>query len=103
MQIKSSIFKLDNTHKAEIRTEVANILIRAKPLQDNMLKKERQVLAKLKKDEDIIILEAGKGNTTVIMDRSEYNENLVNVLSDETTYRLLLKDPMKSHQAKTWG
>ena len=61
-EIESFIFKLDDTHKAEVRTEVANILKRARPPQDNMLKKERQVLTKLKKDKDIVILKADKGN-----------------------------------------
>ena len=32
---------MDDTHKADIRTEVTNILKQAKPPKDNMSKKER--------------------------------------------------------------
>ena len=56
----------------EIRTEVTNILNRAKPLKDNMTTTERKAIAELKKNDTIVILITEKGNTTVIMGQVSY-------------------------------
>ena len=34
------------------------------------------------------------------MDRSAYDEKINNMLNDETTYKMLTKDPMKSCETK---
>ena len=87
---------MSEIQKAEIRTEVANILKHTKPPKDNMTKTERKAIKELKKDNTIVILKADKGNTTVIMNKVIYEEKINNMLSDTTTYVLLNKDPMKS-------
>ena len=44
---------------------------------------------------DIMILKADKGNTTVILDRTEYDKKMIYMLNDKTTSKLLKKDPRK--------
>ena len=46
----------------------------------------------LSKDESIIILPANKGNITVILDRSEYQKKMLDMLN-EPTYRKLKRNP----------
>ena len=47
----------------------------------------------LKNNNDIMILNADKSNKTVIMNRSDYNTKILNLLSDNSTYIKLEKDP----------
>jgi hypothetical protein len=51
------------------------------------------VLQNLRKDKNIIITRADKGNATVIMNRREYEEKVLSLLSDGP-YKLLPKDPI---------
>ena len=65
-------------------------------------------LQELRKDKDIIILPADKGRATVVLDRTEYEEKIGKLLSDQKTYELLKKDPTTTvknkliNQLKTW-
>ena len=47
----------------------------------------------LKKNEDIVITKADKGDTTVIMDTSHLIELVHKHLNDTNTYQLLKSDP----------
>ena len=47
-----------------------------------------------------MILKADKGNTTVILDRTGYDEKMINMLNDKTTYKLRKKDPRKVCESK---
>lgn len=54
----------------------------------------------LRKNKDIVILKADKGNATVVMNRTDYDQKMQNMLQDANTYRLLPKDPAKSTETK---
>ena len=56
-----------------------------------MSKEERRTLRSLQKDDSIIILRADKGNKTVVMDRSEYDKKILDLLDDQHTYRSLIR------------
>ena len=43
----------------------------------------------------MVISKAGKGNTTVILDRNAYNKKLLTMSSDTSTYKELKRDPTK--------
>ena len=63
----------------------------------------RKAVRTLRNDENIVILPADKGNSTVVMDRTEYDRKLEEMLSDNT-YKKLDKDPtakIKRKVAKT--
>ena len=52
----------------------------------------------IKKREDIVIVEADKGNTTVVLDRDEYDDKLMTMLKDTTTYVELKRDPTQKNR-----
>ena len=53
----------------------------------------------LKKDSNIVILEADKGNATVVMDKEEY-ENKVQDILGKQPFRKLSRDPTKSYEKR---
>ena len=57
-------------------------------------------LKELKNDRDLVVLSADKVNAADIMDTLKYEDKMTNFLSDESTYRLLEKDPTPSLQRK---
>ncbi|XP_067216467.1 uncharacterized protein [Linepithema humile] len=44
---------------------------------------------------DLLFTRADKGNSTVVMKKSEYMEKMVDILSDTNTYQIVKKDPTK--------
>ena len=93
--IESGIRNLPDSSKSIIRSQVANILRSAKPPRCNLSADEINALRTLKKDSSIVIQPADKGNATVIMDRSSYEEKLDSLLSDNSIYEKLKRDPTK--------
>ena len=68
--------------------------------KDNIKKDHRRALRKLRDLEDEVILPADKGNATVVMKRSDYDEKMRGMLDDTTTYRKLPKDPTATQEAR---
>jgi hypothetical protein len=54
---------------------------------------ERQALQKLRNRTDLAILKADKGNSTVVLDRVEYDAKVMEILNDASTYEKLKADP----------
>ncbi len=50
-------------------------------------------MASIKRDQGIAILPASKGKATVVLDCDAYIQKAEQLLSDETTYKLLQSDP----------
>ena len=73
------------------RSKVSKILKSAKPPQRNITHEEEEALKELKKDESIVILKADKGNATIIMNATEYNDKINCLLSDNSVYSKLSK------------
>ena len=48
---------------------------------------------RLKTDENIVILPADKGRVTVIMDKTDYYDNMDTLVDDKQTYEELKRDP----------
>ena len=71
------------------RSKVVEILKRAKPPKPNLSKAEKRAMKELKQYDDIVILNADKGNSTVVMDKLEYDEKLLGLLSDSATYQVI--------------
>ena len=68
---------------------MVEILKRAKPPKPNLSKAEKRAMEELKQYNDIVILNADKGNNTVIMDKLEYDKKLLGLLSDSATYQVI--------------
>ncbi|XP_077535913.1 uncharacterized protein LOC144148203 [Haemaphysalis longicornis] len=61
---------------------------------------EKEAIKGLRNNASIAILPADKGNAVVILNRSEYNQKLMDLLSDGDTYAAMKKDPTTRLQAK---
>ena len=84
-----------------LRSEVVNILIKARPLKQNIGKGDRSLLKSLaKNDKNILILPADKGKATVIMDKCDYAAKLDKIVSDTKVYELLKTDPTPKFKKK---
>jgi len=99
-ETESSISSLSPDKKSAIRNKVCSILSCAKPPKKNISQAEMKALKTLGKDKNIIILKADKGNSTVVMNRTEYDEKIEVMLSDSKTYQVLQSDPAKKCENK---
>ncbi|XP_039221239.1 uncharacterized protein LOC120318067 [Crotalus tigris] len=89
--VEATLIKINPDEANKIRLEVTNILLSSNPPRCN-LHKEQKALTNLRKDNNIIILPADKGNATVVMNTSDYQAKLSNLLQDPT-YKPLNTDP----------
>ena len=89
----------------QLRSKIANVLKTSKLPQQNVTKEEKQAIKELKKKkkkkkESIIILPADKGKSTVVLDKTEYEEKFHSMLGDKKTYEELADDPMGKYKWK---
>ena len=82
------------------RKRIACVLSRSKPPPSNLPPTLRSALRSLSKREDILILPADKGRATVVLEKTEYDEKMLEMLSDEKIYKKLGKDPTPSMERK---
>lgn len=54
----------------------------------------------LKTNNNIVLVEADKGSTTIALDRVDYNKKMLQILNDTSKYRLLLEDPTQKLQQR---
>ena len=88
--IKNTVQKED---MEAIRQDISSLLRRCKPPKRNLSKQQHFALKNLRNKSDIVILRADKGNATVVMNTSDYNAKINQLLSDETTYKKVKTDP----------
>ena len=86
-------------------SKVSEVLKSAKPPQRNITQEEEEALKELKQDENIVILKADKGNSTVVMNAQEYNDKINCLLSDSSVYTKLSKksNPMSINMYGTFS
>ena len=84
--------KLDPEVAESARAAVANVLRRAKLPQSNITKEERTALASLRANPKITILQADKGNGTVVLDTADYESKAADLLN-ALPFKRLKKDP----------
>ena len=80
------------------RSKVSEVLKSAKPPQRNITQEEEEALKELKQDENIVILKADKGNSTVVMNAQEYDDKINCLLSDSFVYPKLSKKIKSDHK-----
>lgn len=83
----------------QFRSEASTILKNIKPMKENTTRDEREALNSLKKDGNLKILPADKGNATVLINKEDYSNKVQDVLK-AGKYSLLNKDPTKSLETK---
>lgn len=93
--IESALY--NNPYANEIRAKMVNI---ATNFSNSNKKSDRFLLAYVKKTEiflkenkQIIVINADKGNKTIIMNRTEYESSMGKLVNDDTTYTEARRDP----------
>ena len=88
----------DESKTFTVRSKVTEILKKAQPPKKNISKQEIVALKELKENSSLFILKADKGNSTVILDRDDYDLKIRHLLEDQSTYQKLpsRSDPTKS-------
>jgi hypothetical protein len=76
----------------EVRQETVRNLKMARKLKNNVRRAEKLALQTLRRNADLTVLPADKGNATVILNTSDYTEKVL-VLLDDPAYKKLAKDP----------
>ena len=82
------------------RKRIACVLSRAKVPPSNLPPHLRSALKYLRRRDDILILPADEGRATVVLNKAEYDEKLLVMLSDARTYKKLDRDPVLSMERK---
>ncbi len=96
-EIEAAISTLPDESKDIIRTSAANILRRSQiPNHKNTTTDEHKAIDNLRKDKTRIVMKADKGNCFVVMDRSDYDDKMNNLLNDRNTYEKVSKPPFKT-------
>ena len=75
-------------------------MVKSKTPPTNLPSNLRKALKSLRENKDIIILPADKGKATVVMNKSDYEDKMNHMLSDEQTYSKVDKDPASSMERK---
>ena len=91
-QIESTISHLNPEDAELIRQDTSRILRNSKPPPSNLSYQERQALKDLRNNENLIILPADKGNATVILNTTDYNQKMTELLSSDE-YKPIKNDP----------
>ena len=89
----------DQTRAERARAAVASILRTAKVPRPNTSAKERRALVALQRNKNITILQADKGNVTVVMNSQEYQRKAEECLS-KPPFARLEKDPTKRNEKR---
>nr|VZH92680.1 unnamed protein product [Spirometra erinaceieuropaei] len=78
-----------------IRHQVSSLLMAHRP-RDVLSKVERDALKELRADNDLVIVPADKGRSTVVLDRTDYNQKAKRLLDDRQSYVPCESNPMKT-------
>ena len=100
---ESTARQLNPTAAEQLRAGVSEVLASAKPPRSNLPYRLRTALRVLRKDDFIVILPADKGNATVVLNRSVYDQKMKEIINDNSTYRKLSRDPTTRIEKKISG
>ena len=93
---EAAIANFPDDSKDAIRTLATNLIRRTQPPKHkNTTSSERKACHDLKKDKTRVVMKADKGNCFVVMDRTDYDKKMEELLSDRNTYEEVAKPPFK--------
>lgn len=93
--IEYGIKDMPDNIKEIIRQDCSIINRKAKPPRSNISKQEYLALKTLNQNPDILVLKAYKGGATVIMNTQDYNEKMLDHLTNSGCYIKLKKNPIR--------
>ena len=80
-KIEGALSSCEDKGKAETtRAAIANVIRKVRPPKSNKRRSEREASASLREDTSRTVLEADKGNATVVMDVVGYNRRVLEIL-----------------------
>ena len=82
-----------------VRAAVAGAVRKAKPPKSNVRKSEWEAMSRLREDKSIVILEADKGNATVVMDADEYERKALDLIGKQP-FKQLCRDPTRNNDKR---
>ncbi|CAB4038649.1 Hypothetical predicted protein [Paramuricea clavata] len=86
--IEQGINNLTIDEKNDIRERISSVIKSAKcPTNRNLSRQEEKALKDLRNDKEIMITKADKGNAVVIMNRTDYQNHVEEMLKDKNTYK----------------
>ena len=92
--------KATDQEKELARIRSCETLKKAKKPTNNLTKEEQTARKNLESDKKIKILQADKGNATVVMSTEAYQTKACKLLNDQTAYTVLAKDPTRTSERK---
>ncbi|BHF72979.1 hypothetical protein SprV_0401605100 [Sparganum proliferum] len=81
--------------KSHIRHQVSSLLMAHRP-REVLSKVERDALRELKADNELVIVPADKGRSTVVLDRTDYLQKAKGLLEDRQFYVPCATNPLKA-------
>ncbi|KAM7312540.1 uncharacterized protein ISCGN_009445 [Ixodes scapularis] len=98
--LEDGIAHMNPSSRERTRQKVIGILSKIPQYQrHNLPKEEVKALRALREDDKIVLLPADKGNSTVVLDRDDYEKKVQDLL-DTSAYKKLPKDPTSQVQAR---
>ena len=91
--IEATARHLDMDSVEQLRSGVNEVLTSSKAPHSNLTHNQRKAINSIHKDDDIVILQANKGDGTVVMGKYMYDEKMRGIANNEATYQKLKKDP----------
>lgn len=109
--VETAIYDKPDPEKENIRADVVNVItnhkiktrhnnIKTNKMQVHIQKKLNKTKTFIKNNPQIIVLEPDKSNKTVIMNSSEYDKKMNDLLNDKKTYKKLRTDSTTTLQNK---
>ena len=86
--VEQGIENLSKKTKNEVRINIYSVLKHARPpAKQHLTRGEKNALKDLKSDETIIVTKADKGNSVVVINRTDYQNQVTKMLEDKTVYK----------------
>jgi hypothetical protein len=92
-QVESMILSCDENIREPLRNRIINCPIPKNSNPSCLPRNCEKIITELKKDKDIHITQADKGNLTVILNAADYKQKMMDIVSDEDTYKKVSSDP----------
>ncbi len=93
--LEPKLYHLKNDAAFNIRVQVTEVLRRARLPRSNLSKNQKDAVRNLRTDKSIHILKADKGNATVILNRTDYDEKILSLLNTPTYKELTVRETLQ--------
>lgn len=92
--------KTQNILRAKVTNVITNHLKKQQGNKDITTSMLRSTRTFLKENTDLVVTKSDKGNVTVILNKTQYDDKVVELLQDRSVYTVLNRDPTQTIQTK---